>query len=345
MRILIIDPLFAGDPDVEREITGPDADIVVWPTGERGAVPAGELRLADAVVNCRSRNRIDASDVASLDRCRIVSQAGVGFNHIDVEACAARGIPVCNTPDYGTMEVADHAIALMLSLTRGTVAYDRKLRDHHSGWVALGQTNVRRIDGRRFGVLGLGRIGLAAALRAKAFGMSVVFCDPYLAPGIERALGFRRVDDAGALFAAADVVSLHTPLTPETERIVDAAVLRRAKPGLLLVNTCRGRVVDLDALYASLRAEQIAGAGLDVLPDEPLTYGHPLIRAWAADEAWLDGRMVITPHAAFFSPDAVRDMRRLSMQTVVDFLRDGTLRACVNGGALRPDRGAPKAFG
>ena len=122
MRILIIDPQFEAEPDVERAVTGPEAEIVVWRTAERGPVPTSEFALCDALINCRSRHVVTREIVAAMERCRIVSQAGVGFNHIDLVACAERGIPVCNAPDYGTTEVADHALGLVLALTRGIVA-------------------------------------------------------------------------------------------------------------------------------------------------------------------------------------------------------------------------------
>jgi D-3-phosphoglycerate dehydrogenase/C-terminal binding protein len=168
--------------------------------------------------------------------------------------------------------------------------------------------------------------------------MAVAFYDPYVPPGIERALGFARAASIGELIAGADVLSLHTPLTAETARLIDAAALARARPELILVNTARGAVVDLDALEAALREDRIAGAALDVLPEEPIDYDHPLIRAWAGDEPWLDGRFVVTPHAAFYSPDGLADMRRLTVRTIVDHATSGELRSCVNRALLDPAR-------
>ena len=126
IRVLIIDPQFEGDPGLEREVAGEGVTFEIVRPGE-GEVPAAPLRRADAVVNCRSRHRLPAHLVAEMERVKVVVQAGVGFNHIDVEACAGRGIPVCNTPDYGTLEVADHTLGLLLSLTRATVVYHHRL--------------------------------------------------------------------------------------------------------------------------------------------------------------------------------------------------------------------------
>jgi phosphoglycerate dehydrogenase-like enzyme len=258
---------------------------------------------------------------------------------------------VCNTPDYGTTEVADHAIALMLTLVRGTAAYNARLLAREGAWstAELALPPVRRLRGLTFGVVGLGRIGLAAALRARAFGLEIAFHDPYLPPGVELATGFRRARSLPELLAVADVLSLHCPLTPETEGLIGAREVGAMRPGVVLLNTARGGVLDLDAVHDGLRGGRIGAAGLDVLPREPPDRSHPLLAAWARQEGWLEGRLIVTPHAAFYAPESLADMRRLSAQTVADFLRDGSLRACVNrealerhglGGARRAVQGA-----
>lgn len=336
-RILILDPQFADQPDIERSVLGAVPVIEVW-RPEAGALPPPDrLAAADVVINCRSRHRMPAATIARMDRVRLVVQAGVGFNHIDLDACARRGIAVCNTPDYGTTEVADHAIALMLTLVRGTAAYNARLLAREIAWstAALALAPVRRLRGLTFGVVGLGRIGLAAALRARAFGLAVAFHDPLLPPGTELALGFSRCATLADLLALADIVSLHCPLTSATAGLIGQAAVAAMRPGAVLLNTARGGVVDLDAVYGGLRSGRIGAAGLDVLPQEPPDRTHPLLAAWARQEPWLEGRLLITPHAAFYAPESVADMRRLSAQAVADFLHDGSLRACVNLDALR----------
>jgi lactate dehydrogenase-like 2-hydroxyacid dehydrogenase len=267
----------------------------------------------------------------------LIVQAGVGFNHIDLEACAKAGIPVCNTPDYGTREVADHAIALMLSLIRGTSTYDMRLRTRPETWstFALGLPPVRRLKGQVFGVVGLGRIGLAAALRAKAFELDIVFYDPYLPPGAELSLGFRRARTRDELLKQADIVSLHCPMSSETANLIDDNAIASMKDGAILINTARGGLTDLDAVERGLRTNKLAGAALDVLPKEPADRSHPLISAWETMQPWLEGRLVITPHAAFFSPESLLDMRHLSAVTVHDFVINGHLRSCVNMDMLK----------
>ncbi|MBJ3776945.1 C-terminal binding protein [Acuticoccus mangrovi] len=339
MRILIVEPQFA-DPDMERAILGPEAEIVLYSAIRDGPVPRAELAACDGLIHYRSRNAITRADVEAMERCRIVAQAGVGFNHIDLVACAERGIPVCNTPDYGTTEVADHTVALALSLVRGVAAYNDRLRRRAIGWDAMAVPNIRRLRGATFGVVGLGRIGLAAALRMKGFECEIAFHDPYLAPGAERALGFRRTETLAELMATSDILSVNTPLNAETAGLIGPASLAAAKPGLILVNTARGGTIDLDALEAALRSGQVAAAGLDVLPREPLDYAHPLLAAWERGETWLDGRLIVTPHAAFYSPDSITDMRRIVTETAANYLTRGVLRACVNAALLAEPRPA-----
>lgn len=330
-RIAIIDPQFAEDADIERAVAGPDVVFDILRPGD-AEVPAEALRLADAVVNCRSRHRLPAHLVEALERARVVVQAGVGFNHIDVEACARRGIPVCNTPDYGTREVADHAMALILALTRGVTAYDDRLRGRAEAWstLSLPVAPIRRLAGQTLGIVGLGRIGTAVARRARAFELDVVFHDPFLPPGHELGLGLRRAATLAGLLAQSDIVSLHCPLTTGTDRLIDGPALADLKPGAILVNTARGGVVDLDAVEAALRGGRLCAAGLDVLPREPPDRGHPLLADWAARAPWLEGRLIITPHAAFYTPESLADMRRLSMTAAVEYLGTGRLRSCVN---------------
>ena len=331
IRVAIIDPQFQESPDIEAAVAGPDVAFDILRPGQ-SSVSADSLRHADAVVNCRSRHLLPAALVNEMAKARIVVQAGVGFNHIDIDACALRGIPVCNTPDYGTAEVADHALALVLSLMRGVTAYHLRLLGRDDAWDtrALPVAPVRRLAGQVFGIVGLGRIGTAVAMRARAFNMQVMFFDPYVPPGQELALGVQRAATLDELLRQADIVSLHCPLTPRTLRLIDGAAVARMKPGVVLINTARGGVIDLDAVEHGLRDGRICAAGLDVLPTEPLDRAHPLIAAWTAQEPWLEGRLTLTPHAAFYTPESLGDMRRLSMRAVMEYLRHGRLRGCVN---------------
>lgn len=330
MLVLLPDAQFDDDATIERDVLGEDCEIAVYRELVAERIPDARWRAADALIVYYGVP-IDRSVIERLDRCRILVRAGVGYDHIDVTGCGRRGIPVCNVPDYGTTEVADHAIALMLGLARGLVSYHaRLLADPHAGWHWSGAPLVRRLRGARFGVVGLGRIGTAAARRARGLDMEVSFYDPYLPDGVDLATGYRRVPSLDELLAESDVVSLHCPLTSENANMIGAEALARIKPGALLINTARGGLVDLAALEAALRSGRLGGAGLDVLPGEPPDPAHPLIQAFRRREPGLDGRLLLTPHVAWLSPDGRADLRRKSAETVRDYLREQKLRNCVN---------------
>jgi phosphoglycerate dehydrogenase-like enzyme len=334
MLVLMPDAQFEDDGEIEREVLGNLADVVVHHELIAERIAREDWARADALIVYYGVP-IDRTLVERLDGCRILVRAGVGYDHIDLAACAARGIPVCNVPDYGTTEVADHAIALTLALARGLVSYHaRLLADPVAGWHWSGAPLVRRLRGGTFGIVGLGRIGTATSRRAHALDMDICFYDPYLPDGAELAHGYQRCDNLEALLAMSDVVSLHCPLTPDNRNLIDEAALRAIKPDALLINTARGGLVDLSALEAALRDGQLGGAGLDVLPGEPPAPEHPLVQAFRRREPGLDGRLLLTPHVAWFSAAGRADLRRKSAETVRDFLLAGRLRNCVNRAAL-----------
>jgi len=343
MRVLIPDAKFTDPAQVEAGVAGQGIAFLPRRQLAQSDIPPEDWEGCDGII-AYDEVRLDRVWLERMARVRVIVRAGVGFDNVDLETAGRLGIAVCNVPDYGTTDVADHAIAMLLTLTRGTAAFDEAMRrDPVAGWAFDGPPLMRRLRGQTFGVVGLGRIGLATALRAKAFGMRVLFYDPYRPSGTELALGFERVHRLAELMAEADVVSLHTPLTPETERMLGADAFAASKPGQILVNTARGPVVDLDALHEALASGRLAGAALDVLPLEPLerSLDHPLITAWRYDESWIAGRLLLSPHSAFYSPDSIRDLRRKSAEVMVAALREGRLVNCVNRAWLTPQRGWP----
>jgi phosphoglycerate dehydrogenase-like enzyme len=336
MLILLPDAQYEDDALIEREVVGPGAELAVFRERRADRIPDERWRAADALI-VYHEVPIDRYVVDRLERCRIVVRAGVGYDQIDLAACGARGIPVCNVPDYGTTEVADHAIALLLGLARGLISYQERLgADPHDGWHWSGAPLVRRLRGACFGIVGLGRIGTATARRARALDMDVAFYDPYLPDGVELGIGLRRAPDLRLLLAQADVLSLHCPLTEETRNLLDAAAFASLKPGALVINTARGGLIDLSALESALRDGRVGGAGLDVLPQEPPAPGEPLVEAFRRREPWLEGRLLLTPHAAWLSEAGRYDLRSKSARAVLDYLERQQLRNCVNSAWLAP---------
>jgi phosphoglycerate dehydrogenase-like enzyme len=248
--------------------------------------------------------------VAALPNVGIVSRIGAGFDTVDTEACARHGVWVANSPDYGVGEVATHALALALALARNVVAYHRDIRA--GNWHYLSSGPLRRVGDMTLGIVGLGRIGKRMAHVGRNVFKRVVACDPYIIDGDFPAYVERR--NLAGVFEESDVVSLHVPLTAETRGMIDAGLLGGAKPGLFLVNTARGAVVDVDAALAALDAGSLAGLGLDVLPTEPVPAGSRLL---------VHPRVILTPHAAFFSVEAERELRRKAAQNIVTWLKTG----------------------
>lgn len=330
MFILFPDATFDDDAAMEREVFPADAELFLGRASKPDAIDRQIWRRAEALIAYIDMP-IDKDVIDRLESCKIITRAGVGFDHIDIAYAASRGIPVCNVPDYGTTEVADHAIALMLGLARGLISYHQRLiADPVAGWRWSGAPLVRRLRRRHFGIVGLGRIGTAAARRAKGLDMEVSFYDPHLPDGTDLGSGFHRERSLEALLSKVDVVSLHCPLNAETANIIDAKALEAIKPGALVINTARGGLIDIPALEAALREGRIDGAGIDVLPGEPPDPEHSLLQAFRRREPWIDGRLLLTPHAAWYSPDGHADMRRKSAATVTDFLTHGTRRNVVN---------------
>ncbi len=243
---------------------------------------------------------VTAELIAKMKNCRVIIRNGVGFDTVDIAAAAKAGIPVCNVPDYGTEEVADHALALTLALYRQLFPLD--LEAKKLGWKIETSAKMRRLSTQVFGVLGLGRIGTAAALRAKAFGFRVVFFDPYVPSGTHKAVGLERVGSLEELLKISDTISIHCPLSTETRGMIGEKEIATMKRGAFLVNTARGDIVQKAPVFAALRSGYLAGAGLDVVEAEPLR---------TAEEA-ATPNLIVTCHAAFCSPEGMIEMRSTS---------------------------------
>ena len=189
---------------------------------------------------------------------------------------------------------------------------------------------LRRIQGLRFNIIGLGRIGTATAIRAKTFGFDVGFFDPYKPDGWEKATGLRRFFDLHDLLEVSDVISLHTPLTAETTNLVNRDFIASTSHGAILINTARGAIMNLAAVWDGLQGGRLGGVGLDVLPTEPPDLDEPLLQAWQRPDDYLVGKIILTPHCAFFNQESYIEMRTKAAKTAFEFLERGTLKNCVN---------------
>lgn len=241
----------------------------------------------------------------ALPTVKAIARYGVGVDTIDLDAATRHGVAVMNVPDYGTEEVADHALTLALAVLRGVVELDRRLRRGEYDLTPV--QPVPRISQSTFGVVGLGAIGRTVARLARGVGFHVAGYDPYVSDEAARAAGVEPLA-LKDLAARSDVISLHVPLTAHTRHLAGRDFFATMKPSAILVNTCRGGVVDTDALVHALTAGQIHGAGLDVFEDEPLPADHPLTGL---------PNVALTPHAAWYSGPAYADLKRKVVEHVV----------------------------
>ena len=268
----------------------------------------GRIEDADAIMVYHNL-ALTQRTILRLGRCKVIVRCGVGVDNVDHAYAATRGIAVANVPDYGTEDVADTAVGMMLALARGIHSLNSTLRDARGQWSYTSAVPLRRLRGSVFGIVGLGRVGTATAVRAKALGMDVVFYDPFKPDGYDKALGVRRADTVQELLSQAYVVSLHCPLTDQTRHLINSESLEWIQPGSILINTARGEVVDADAIPPALKSGRLAGAGVDVLPHEPPTGSEAILRAWRDPSHPAYDRLIINPHSAFYTEQGLLEMR------------------------------------
>jgi D-3-phosphoglycerate dehydrogenase/C-terminal binding protein len=305
-RVVITD-FVAGPLEVERRILGDIADVIALDASSEEEI-AGRIEDADAIMMYHTVS-ITAQTIDRLKHCKLIVRCGVGYDNVDWRLARERGINVCNVPDYGNEEVADTAIGMMLALTRGITLFNSRLRAEQGEWLYKQAFPVWRLRSRVFGIIGLGRIGTAAALRAKSLGMDVVFYDPFIPDGRDKAIGVRRAETLDELLAQSHVLSPHCPLTPETFHMIGREQIAKMPHGSFLINTSRGAVVDVTAIPDALASGQLAGAGIDVLEIEPPPDDSPLLVAWRDPNHAAYHRLLVNPHAAFYSEEGMLEMR------------------------------------
>jgi D-3-phosphoglycerate dehydrogenase len=316
-RVVVTDSVELLQPGIDL-LRGRGVDVEVVPAGANGADAAAVV--ADSPVAIIGVMPFRAAEIAALRETGLLIRAGIGYDVIDVAAATVGSIWVANVPDYCVDEVADHAVLLLLSAWR-------RLSELEAVWHAGSWVNpdlvppVRRARGRRLGIVGFGRIGRAVAQRGHGFGFEVVACDPIA--------GNEAIREAGAepigrdeLFATSDAITLHCPLTPETRLLVNAERLARIRPGLILVNTSRGGLVDLAALDAALEDGRVAAAGLDVLEDEP----NPDL----SRELFRRPNVLLTPHLAWYSVESRRDLALQAAEEAWRFITGERPRNLIN---------------
>jgi D-3-phosphoglycerate dehydrogenase len=307
----------------EHEVTDPAGVELVLTQSRTAAELIAGASGADAILVQYAR--ITAEMMDALPQLRAIGRYGVGVDSVDVDAATARGIAVCNVPDYGTESVSDHAIGMTLAAARGIPRLDRGMRAGSFDLRAV--RPLYQIRGRVFGVIGMGRIGTATARKAAGLGYQVIGYDIAAEPGAKTFHGFPSVG-LDELLERAQVVSLHTPLTDVTRGMIGVDQLALMRPDAILVNTSRGGVIDGVALVEALRTGGIRGAAIDVHESEPLPAGDPLMSF---------DSVVLTPHLAWYTEESYDELKRRTVANVVAVCAGRAPRNIVNPEVL----GAP----
>jgi D-3-phosphoglycerate dehydrogenase/C-terminal binding protein len=312
----------------ERHFLDDIADIIGL-EAQCEADMVGRIEDADVIMSYHV-TKMSRSTIQTLRHCKAIVRCGVGYDNVDIVAARECNIPVINVPDYGSEEVADSAIGLMMSLTRGIYRASSLLRAGQTDWNHEQLVPLHRLRGRVLGIIGLGRIGTAVALRAKAIGMDVVFYDPYVPVGRDKALGIRCALSLDELLAQVYVLTIHCPLTQETKGMINAAAMAKMPAGSYLVNTARGDIVENAAIPDAIAACQLAGAGLDVLNIEPPLDDDVLLAAWRDENHPAHHRVIVNPHTAFYCEEGLLEMREKSAASTRSVLLGEPLRNVVN---------------
>lgn len=308
-RVVVTDDRFGSYEEEKRVLDAIGCSLEVCDFTD-GHDADDKLRTADGVLV--NMFPMTAERIASLERCRVLSRYGVGYDNVDIEAATAKGIWVARVPDYGYEEVSDHSLAMLLGLSRNLPYVDRRVRQ--GGWNLKNEYQSHRIKGSILGIVGFGRIGRALCRKAAGFGFSrILVYDPYVGSAAVSRRGAESVN-LPTLLGVSDFVSLHLPLTDETRGLIDAAALRTMKPTAMLINTSRGGIVDEAALAEALETGTIAGAGLDVHETEPIP-----------DDSRLKSipRVILSDHTAYYSEESIVELKQKAARNIVEVLSGG----------------------
>ncbi len=319
-KVLITD---CGWPSIEPErsvFAKIDAELIVPETGAEDELIALAPQVDGILTNWLQTT---TGVIKAAQACKVIARYGVGVDNIDVKTATALGIVVANVPAYCIDEVSDHAMALLLACARKIPILDRHVKKRN--WSRDVGPPMHRIRGQKLGIIGLGKIGKAVALKAKAFGLEVIVFDPYISQQTAQAHGVRQVD-LPELLSQSDFITIHAPLTTETHGLLGEKEFRQMRPTTYVINVARGGIIDTVALHKALTEGWIAGAGLDVLPQEPPPSDDPLLEL---------ENIILTPHAAFLSEESLYDLQVTAATSVARVLTGQMPESVVNPDVLK----------
>lgn len=311
MKVLILEgcwpTLMPEGPKIEQRVLGADTPISC--VGEIAQKDYETTFQGVTGVITRPGSPCSAEMIRAMKQVKVIVSLGTGFDHIDIHAARLYNIPVCNIRHYCSDEVAETTVGLILALQRKLFLYHM-----NATWDWKLYQPIQRSTTLRVGIIGLGSVGEAVAKRLKPFGYHLFYYDPFKETAVDG--GIQKIEDRDELISTCDVVTLHCPLTAQTRGMVNSVFLSRLKPNAILINTARGGLFqDEDSLFAALKNRADLRVGCDGLPIEP-PGPHPLLEAWRAHASWLKDRLLVVPHSAFYSQEALGALREKSAELV-----------------------------
>ncbi|MDD2493627.1 MAG: C-terminal binding protein [Tissierellia bacterium] len=309
---VVLSSVLITDPAYEKELIEKAGFELVFVPNDDNETFAKEIVDADAVIT--ADKKISKELVDSMEKCKVIVRQGIGYDTIDLVTTKEKGIAVCNIPDYSIHEVSDYTLALMMTILRHTNTYNEHTRkgiwDIQSVHTVSGFPPMRRFYTQTLGIFGFGRIAKLVAKKAKPFGFRIITTDPYVDPKVAEEMGVEMVD-FNTVVRESDVVSINTPLTPETKHSFNLEVFKKMKPTAFVINTGRGPLIKEDDLYEALKNKVIAGAAIDVTETEPLPADNKLFTL---------ENLIVTPHAAFYTQDSFEELRRRACEEAIRVL-------------------------
>lgn len=314
-KIVIVDQREEGFESEKKSFAQEDAELVICQCNS-------ESELIEAVRNAFiiifTSSKITSDVISRLTNCRMLIRYGIGLDNVDIRAATEKGIYVCNTPDYGTFAVAEHAFTLLISLARKTMLLDRNVRNNIWSIDAIDPVHTLRY--KTLGIVGFGNIGRHLSKMARAFDMDVLISDPYVDDEVAKEFKVTKTT-LNELVIKSDHISLHAPLTPETRYLFNKTLFKKMKASATIINTGRGGLINQNDLIYALGSGDIAGAGLDVFESEPLASDNELLKM---------SNVVLSPHVAWYTEESVVNLHLEVIDEVLRVLRGNKPLNCVN---------------
>ena len=309
-------------PIIEQNILGKNVEIMALNVYNSNEISDNIWGECDGII-AYDRLNFDKNLIQKLKKCKIISRAGIGYDNIDLDAAKQNNIKISNVPDYGIIEVSNHTLSLILSFSTGILEGSNSIKE--GKWKRTSEFCFRP-NNKILGIIGMGRIGSEVAKKALAFGLKVVYYDPYNNTKYD---GFTRLDSLYELAENSDIISIHTPLSEETFKMIDDNFFNECPSNTCLINTARGNIIDIDSLYKAMKKGIISTCGLDVLNVEPPDGSQKLVNAYKNNEDWIKNRLIITPHSAFYSPSSLKDLRIKSALNIKSLFENNKYINCV----------------